>query len=111
MSSSQGPEPRQPDFEEVAGTQFSSICSLFKHSTTAEETIRAAHTDTGTHRNGKSFPKPFTAFCYLPISLCYFYHCCFDLFLCEKAEVIKPSRKEKVGNGDTGVHCVEIGNR
>lgn len=57
------------------------------------------------------FPTVFKDFCYLPASSCYFYHCCFDLFSCEKAEVIRLGGKEEIGNGDTGVHNVGIGNR
>lgn len=80
----------------------------FEHSTAAEETIRGAHSYM--QKIGR-FPTAFKDFCYLPASSCYFYHCCFDLFSCEKAEVIRLGGKEEVGNGDTGVHNVGIGNR
>lgn len=83
---------------------------FFEHSTTAEETIRGAHTYCNLAKIGR-FSTAFKDFCYLPASSCYFYHWCFDLFSCEKTEVIRLGGKEEVGNGDTGVHNVGTGNR
>lgn len=88
----------------------SKLTFFLEHSTTAEETIRGTHTYMQTGKNWKISHSIKDLF-YLPASSCYFCHCCFDLFSCEKAEVIRLGGKEEVGNGDAGIPNVGIGNR
>lgn len=108
MSSSQGPKTRQPGF----GGTLSGFKLIFFLSTAPQQKKPSGGLILicKLAKIGR-FPTAFKDFFYLPESSYYFYHYCFDLFSCEKAEVIRLGGKDEVGNGDAGVPSVGIGNR